>query len=92
MPPIKFGAVREAVREEQQQEENEAVASQWWIIRAPRIANSVRALLVGKPVEDPQALSRPYRFLLLYLLALCASIDPMASTIFYREFYAFHHH
>lgn len=38
-----------------------------------------------KPREDPSKLSRPFRLLLLVLLLMCASIDPLASMSFYRK-------
>lgn len=43
----------------------------------------LKILTLTRSIEDPKDYSRPCRLLLLCLLTLCASIDPMASTSFY---------
>ena len=47
-----------------------------------RLINSVT---IAKPLKDSKAYRRRYKLFLMGLLTLCASIDPIASTSFYRQ-------
>lgn len=50
-----------------------------------RLESFLDSLTVGKRHEDRRSYGRWHRLLLTLLLTCCASIDPIASTSYYRQ-------